>query len=117
MEILYFTTLKDQQVADEIIEKYNIQPRNGFRALNITGKLLENCVPAFIETLNSTYFSSGNFNQISNTLATKFEQHLLNSHELNKTPLAIEKYAQKLNSIQWYYDFINENTFILFTPK
>lgn len=119
MEILYFTTLKDQTIADEIISKYQTIPRNGFRALNITGHLLEKCVPAFIETLNQTSFQSGKFNDLSTTLASKFETEYISfpNHNFLTTPLAIEKYAQKRNSIQWFYDFIGENTFILFTPK
>lgn len=116
MDVIFFTTHIDPEVINSLITKYNVYPINGFRAMNVSGKLSNSAIPAFIETLNATRISSGKFSQALETLSTRFEQNYI-SNNTQETLTEIDEYTPKLNATQWYYDFSHANTLVILTPK
>ena len=116
MDVYFFSTAIDPKVIDSITHKYDSKPINGFKSLQVSGKLSNSALEAFIETLNSTRISSGKFSQALPLLSTQFEQNYLKTN-LASILTEIEEYTLKKKSSQWYYDFSHANTLILLTPK
>jgi hypothetical protein len=116
MDVYFFSTTIDPKVIDSITHKYNSKPINGFNSLQVSGQLSNSALAAFIETLNSTRISSGEFSQALTLLSTQFEQNYIHSN-CSQLLTEIEEYALKKKSTQWYYDFSHANTLILLTPK